>query len=76
MRDISHLLLNPSLSCSDTEQNCPLLRLCPGCGHRFVSTRGRRQHSHTCPGERDPHIEAVQHEHLIKVHRIRQRRGR
>jgi hypothetical protein len=74
MKDITTFLLDPTLPCGCDEQHCPLLRTCPGCRMRFVTTRNRRQHSHACPGEVDALLEAAQHAHLIEAHRIRSRR--
>lgn len=75
MKDITALQAMPRLQCGEDEQHCPLLRICPSCGYRFVTARGRRQHGNSCSGDLDTELVAAQHDHLIHVHRIRKRRS-
>lgn len=71
----SDLLLNPHKNCGASEQACPLMRMCPCCGRTFDTSRGRRQHQNRCPQALAvPTVEA-QHEHVVEVHRIRNRRS-
>lgn len=77
MADVSLLLMAPLSPCGESEQQCPLMRLCPCCGFTFVNARNRRQHENHCKGAVDVPVVEAQHEHLVNVHRIRRRtRGR
>lgn len=70
MRTIEHLLTFPDMACHEDTQHCPLLRTCPVCKRRMVTTKGRRQHQNGCAGTIDVTMAEAQHLHQ------RQRHGR
>lgn len=75
-RNARWLLEVPDIPCGSTEQQCPLMRMCPCCGFSFVTARNRRQHENYCREVLDQQVADAQHRHLIHAHRIRRRGGR
>lgn len=67
------LILSPHSPCGESEQACPLMRVCPVCDAVFTTAGRRRQHQNHCSGAIDTVMVEAQHEHVVNVHRIRTR---